>query len=120
MPVTDCSERLRELAERCRRAARKSFEVEAKGTSPNYRRRPIEHRRRTRAKCRLTARVSSFDDRRNGLELIARLSSLLTEPLAVLWVISILMPIAPSSKSTIAVVPIHITRISLFSAFGSG
>jgi hypothetical protein len=32
MPVTDCSERLRELAERCRRAARKSFEVEAKGT----------------------------------------------------------------------------------------
>jgi hypothetical protein len=32
MSVTDCSERLRELAERCRRAARKSFEVEAKGT----------------------------------------------------------------------------------------
>jgi hypothetical protein len=32
MPVTDCSGRLRELAERCRRAARKSFEVEAKGT----------------------------------------------------------------------------------------
>jgi hypothetical protein len=32
MPVTVCSERLRELAERCRRAARKSFEVEAKGT----------------------------------------------------------------------------------------
>jgi hypothetical protein len=32
MPVTDCSERLRELAERCRTAARKSFEVETKGT----------------------------------------------------------------------------------------
>jgi hypothetical protein len=32
MPVTVCSERLRELAERCRRAERKSFEVEAKGT----------------------------------------------------------------------------------------
>jgi hypothetical protein len=32
MPVTNCSGRLRELAERCRRAARKSFEVEAKGT----------------------------------------------------------------------------------------
>jgi hypothetical protein len=32
MPVTDCSKRLRELAERCTRAARKSFEVEAKGT----------------------------------------------------------------------------------------
>jgi hypothetical protein len=32
MPVTDCTERLRERAERCRRAARKSFQVEAKGT----------------------------------------------------------------------------------------
>jgi hypothetical protein len=32
MPVTDFSTRLRELAERCRKAARNSFEVEAKGT----------------------------------------------------------------------------------------
>jgi hypothetical protein len=34
MPVTDYSTRLRELAERCRRAARNSFEVETKGTFP--------------------------------------------------------------------------------------
>src|SRR5271154_4621260 len=32
---------------------------------------------------------------------------------------SILMPIAPSSKSTITAVPIHITRISFFSVLGS-
>jgi hypothetical protein len=32
---------------------------------------------------------------------------------------SILMPIAPRIKSTIAAVPIHIIRISLFSVFGS-
>jgi hypothetical protein len=32
MPVTDCSDRLRQLAARCKKAARESFEVEAKGT----------------------------------------------------------------------------------------
>jgi hypothetical protein len=32
---------------------------------------------------------------------------------------SILMPIAPRIKSTIAALPIHIQRISLFSVFGS-
>jgi hypothetical protein len=42
------------------------------------------------------------------------------EPADVLWVISILMPIAPSSRITIAALPIHMMRISLFSVFGSG
>jgi hypothetical protein len=32
MPVTEYPARLRELAERCRKAARTCFEVEAKGT----------------------------------------------------------------------------------------
>jgi hypothetical protein len=38
----------------------------------------------------------------------------------VLWVMSMLMPMDPTSKSTMARLPIHITRISLFSVFGSG
>ena len=36
-----------------------------------------------------------------------------------LWEISILIPIAASSKSTIAALPIHMTSISFFSEFGS-
>jgi hypothetical protein len=37
----------------------------------------------------------------------------------VLWEIDILIPIAASSKSTIAALPIRVARVSFFSVFGS-